>query len=191
MSMPGRTGPNLVPDVVEQTNRGERACTTSFRASSRSASIFITGPIEEAWRRWSARSCCSSRENPNERKSRSTSTRPAACEDGAAWPSTTPMQVIKPAVRTLCVGRRLNMGSAASVRGRKGHAFQPPRTARIMVPPALPLVFQGQAFPTSSVTAPPPGHHQVEAPPQRGLCQHNRSGLRIHHREDARPRPIS
>ena len=66
----------LVPMVVEQTNRGERAYDIYSRLLKERI-IFLVGPVDDGVARWSARSSCSSRRRTRRRTSRSTSTRRA------------------------------------------------------------------------------------------------------------------
>ena len=67
---------HLVPMVVEQTNRGERAYDIYSRLLKERI-IFITGPIEDGVATWWWRNSCSWRRRTRKRKSRCTSTRPA------------------------------------------------------------------------------------------------------------------
>ncbi len=77
MRDPVETYMNLVPMVVEQTNRGERAYDI-FSRLLKERIIFITGPIEDGMSTLVVRSCSSSKPRIRKRKSRCTSTRRAA-----------------------------------------------------------------------------------------------------------------
>ena len=77
MKDPVDTYMNLVPMVVEQTNRGERAYDI-FSRLLKERIIFITGPIDDGtWRRWWWRSFCFWKRKIRKKKSRCTSTRRA------------------------------------------------------------------------------------------------------------------
>ena len=67
---------NLVPMVVEQTNRGERAYDI-FSRLLKERVIFITGPIEDGMAMLVSRSYCFLRLKIRKRKSIYISTRPA------------------------------------------------------------------------------------------------------------------
>ncbi len=67
----------LVPMVVEQTNRGERAYDIYSRLLKERI-LFITGPWKTACPRWSLPSFCFSRPRIRKKRSRCTSIRPAA-----------------------------------------------------------------------------------------------------------------
>jgi ATP-dependent Clp protease protease subunit len=74
---PIETYNNLVPMVVEQSNRGERAFDIYSRLL-RERIIFLTGPVEDHSASLIAPSCSSSKPRTPRRKSPSTSTRPVA-----------------------------------------------------------------------------------------------------------------
>ena len=67
----------LVPMVVEQTNRGERAFDIYSRLLKERI-IFVTGVVEDMMASLSRLSCCSSNRKIPRRKLRCTSIRPAA-----------------------------------------------------------------------------------------------------------------
>ena len=77
MRDPVETYMNLVPMVVEQTNRGERAYDI-FSRLLKERIIFVTGPVEDGMSTLTWPSSCSSRPRIRRRKSRCTSTRRAA-----------------------------------------------------------------------------------------------------------------
>ena len=77
MRDPVETYANLVPMVVEQTNRGERAYDI-FSRLLKERIIFITGPVEDGMATLVvAQLLFLEAENPPRRKSPCTSTRPA------------------------------------------------------------------------------------------------------------------
>jgi hypothetical protein len=67
----------LVPMVVEQTARGERAYDI-FSRLLKERIVFVSGPVHDGMSTWWSRSCCSSRPTIRRRTSRCTSTRPVA-----------------------------------------------------------------------------------------------------------------
>ena len=78
MRDPVETYMNLVPMVVEQTNRGERAYDI-FSRLLKERIIFVTGPVEDGMSTLTvAHSCCFWKPRIRRRKSRCTSTRRAA-----------------------------------------------------------------------------------------------------------------
>ncbi len=77
MRDPVETYMNLVPMVVEQTNRGERAYDI-FSRLLKERIIFLTGAVEDGMSTLTSRSCCFSKPRIRRRKSRCTSTRRAA-----------------------------------------------------------------------------------------------------------------
>ena len=131
----------LVPTVVEQTNRGERAYDI-FSRLLKERIIFISGIIEDEMSALALRSSCSLRRIIRRRKSRFTSTRRAAASRGASR-STTQCNSFVPAVSTLCIGQAASMGSLLLAAGRKDLRFALPN-ARIMVHQPS-GGFQGQA----------------------------------------------
>jgi len=77
MRDPVETYMQLVPMVVEQTNRGERAYDI-FSRLLKERIIFLTDRSRMACRPWWSRSFCFSKPRIRRRKSRCTSIRPAA-----------------------------------------------------------------------------------------------------------------
>jgi ATP-dependent Clp protease protease subunit len=131
----------LVPMVVEQTNRGERAYDIYSRLLKERI-IFITGPVED---HMSALVCAQllflEAENPKKEISLYINSPGGVVTSGMAIYDT--MQFIKPAVSTLCVGQAASMGSLLLCAGAKGMRFATPN-ARIMVHQPS-GGFQGQA----------------------------------------------
>ena len=121
---------NLVPMVVEQTNRGERAYDI-FSRLLKERIIFITGPVEDGM----ATLVCAQllfleAENPKKEISLYINSPGGVVTSGMAIYDT--MQFIKPAVSTLCVGQAASMGSLLLCAGHPDMRFATPN-ARIMV----------------------------------------------------------
>jgi ATP-dependent Clp protease, protease subunit len=131
----------LVPMVVEQTNRGERAYDIYSRLLKERI-IFITGPIED---HMSTLVCAQllflEAENPKKEIAMYINSPGGVVTSGMAVYDT--MQFIKPNVSTLCIGQAASMGSLLLCAGEKGMRFALPN-ARIMVHQPS-GGFQGQA----------------------------------------------
>jgi ATP-dependent Clp protease protease subunit len=131
----------LVPMVVEQTNRGERAYDIYSRLLKERI-IFITGPIEDHM----ASLVCAQllfleAENPKKEIALYINSPGGVVTSGMAVYDT--MQFIKPGVSTLCTGQAASMGSLLLCAGEKSMRFALPN-ARIMVHQPS-GGFQGQA----------------------------------------------
>lgn len=121
---------NLVPMVVEQTTRGERAYDI-FSRLLKERIIFINGPVEDNM----AMLVCAQllfleAENPKKEISLYINSPGGVVTAGMAIYDT--MQFIKPAVSTLCMGQAASMGSLLLTAGAPGLRFALPN-ARIMV----------------------------------------------------------
>ncbi|WP_018698234.1 ATP-dependent Clp protease proteolytic subunit [Amorphus coralli] len=121
---------SLVPMVVEQTNRGERAYDI-FSRLLKERIIFITGPIEDGV----ASIACAQllfleSENPNKEISLYINSPGGIVTSGLAIYDT--MQFIRPKISTLCIGQSASMGSLLLAAGDKDLRFSLPN-ARIMV----------------------------------------------------------
>lgn len=141
MHDPVETYMNLVPMVVEQTSRGERAYDI-FSRLLKERIIFLNGPVHDGMSQLIvAQLLHLEAENPNKEISMYINSPGGAVTAGLSIYDT--MQYIKPKVSTLVVGQAASMGSLLSVAGEKGMRFSLPN-ARIMVhqPSAG---FQGQA----------------------------------------------
>src|SRR3982750_4660427 len=141
MRDPVETYMNLVPMVVEQTNRGERAYDIYSRLLKERI-IFITGAIEDGVATLVvAQLLFLEAENPKKEISMYINSPGGVVTSGMAVYDT--MQFIRPAVSTLCIGQAASMGSLLLAAGAKDQRFALPN-ARIMVHQPS-GGFQGQA----------------------------------------------
>ncbi len=141
MKDPVATYMNLVPMVVEQTNRGERAYDI-FSRLLKERIIFITGPIEDGMATLVvAQMLFLEAENPKKEISMYINSPGGHVTAGLAIYDT--MQFIRPPVSTLCCGQAASMGSLLLAAGSKDLRFALPN-ARIMVHQPS-GGFQGQA----------------------------------------------
>jgi ATP-dependent Clp protease protease subunit len=131
----------LVPMVVEQTNRGERAYDIYSRLLKERI-IFITGPIED---HMSTLVCAQllflEAENPKKEIAMYINSPGGVVTSGMAVYDT--MQFIKPAVSTLCTGQAASMGSLLLCAGERGMRFALPNSRIMVHQPSG--GFQGQA----------------------------------------------
>jgi ATP-dependent Clp protease, protease subunit len=132
---------NLVPMVVEQTNRGERAYDI-FSRLLKERIIFITGPIEDTMATLVvAQMLFLEAENPKKEISMYINSPGGLVTAGLAIYDT--MQFIRPPVSTLCCGQAASMASLLLAAGAKDARFALPN-ARVMVHQPS-GGFQGQA----------------------------------------------
>ena len=132
---------NLVPMVVEQSNRGERAYDIYSRLLKERI-VFVVGPINDTVASLvTAQLLFLESENPKKEISLYINTPGGLVTAGLGIYDT--MQYIKPDVSTLCIGQAASMGSFLLAAGAKGKRFSLPNS-RIMVhqPSAG---YQGQA----------------------------------------------
>jgi len=132
---------NLIPMVVEQTNRGERAYDIYSRLLKERI-IFLVGHVNDnAATLIIAQLLFLESENPKKEISFYINSPGGLVTAGLGIYDT--MQYIKPAVSTLCIGQASSMGSFLLAAGEKGKRFSLPNS-RIMVhqPSAG---YQGQA----------------------------------------------
>ncbi len=131
----------LVPMVVEQTNRGERAYDIYSRLLKERI-IFVVGPIHDAMASLvTAQLLYLEAENPKKDVSLYINSPGGIVTSGLAIYDT--MQYIQPDVSTLCIGQAASMGSLLLTGGTKGKRLALPN-ARIMVHQPS-GGFQGQA----------------------------------------------
>jgi ATP-dependent Clp protease, protease subunit len=131
----------LVPMVVEQTNRGERAYDIYSRLLKERI-IFITGPVEDGMASVVvAQLLFLEADNPKKEISMYINSPGGVVTSGLAMYDT--MQFIRPPVSTLCTGQAASMGSLLLAAGHKDLRFALPN-ARIMVHQPS-GGFQGQA----------------------------------------------
>lgn len=141
MSNPIETAMNLVPMVVEQSARGERAYDI-FSRLLKERIIFITGPIEDGM----ATLVCAQllfleAENPKKEIAMYINSPGGVVTSGMAIYDT--MQFIKPAVSTLCTGQAASMGSLLLAAGAKDMRFALPNASIMVHQPSG--GYQGQA----------------------------------------------
>ncbi len=132
---------NLIPMVVEQTNRGERSYDIYSRLLKERI-IFLVGPVNDyAATLITAQLLFLESENPKKDISFYINSPGGLVTSGLGIYDT--MQYIKPPVSTLCIGQASSMGSFLLAAGEKGKRFSLPNS-RIMVhqPSAG---YQGQA----------------------------------------------
>ena len=131
----------LVPMVVEQTNRGERAYDIYSRLLKERI-VFVTGTIEDYMASLvTAQFLYLEADNPKKEISMYINSPGGIITSGMAIYDT--MQFIRPAVATLCIGQAASMGSLLLAAGEKGMRYALPH-ARIMVHQPS-GGFQGQA----------------------------------------------
>jgi ATP-dependent Clp protease protease subunit len=121
---------NLVPMVVEQTNRGERAYDI-FSRLLKERIIFLTGPIDDTVAALAiAQLLFLEAENPKKEISMYINSPGGIVTSGLAIYDT--MQFIRPAISTLCIGQAASMGSLLLAAGEKGLRYALPH-ARVLV----------------------------------------------------------
>jgi ATP-dependent Clp protease protease subunit len=132
---------NLVPMVVEQTNRGERAYDI-FSRLLKERIIFVTGPVEDGMASLIvAQLLFLEAENPKKEISMYINSPGGVVTSGMAIYDT--MQFIRPAISTLCVGQAASMGSLLLTAGEKGMRHALPNARIMLHQPSG--GFQGQA----------------------------------------------
>jgi ATP-dependent Clp protease protease subunit len=131
----------LVPMVVEQSNRGERAYDIYSRLLKERV-VFLVGPVEEHMANLVvAQLLFLESENPDKDISLYINSPGGVVTAGMAIYDT--MQFIKPDVSTLCIGQACSMGALLLLGGAKSKRFALPNS-RIMLHQPL-GGFQGQA----------------------------------------------
>jgi ATP-dependent Clp protease protease subunit len=131
----------LVPMVVEQTNRGERAYDIYSRLLKERI-IFVTGPIEDHVASLiTAQLLFLEAENPKKEISMYINSPGGVVTSGMAIYDT--MQFVRPPVATLCIGQAASMGSLLLCAGEKGMRYSLPNARIMLHQPSG--GFQGQA----------------------------------------------
>ncbi len=134
-------GLNLVPMVVEQTSRGERAYDIYSRLLKERV-IFLVGPVDDYVANVVvAQMLFLEADNPEKDISLYINSPGGIVTAGMAIYDT--MQFIKPDVSTICVGQAASMGSLLLAAGAKGKRYILP-SARVMIHQPL-GGYQGQA----------------------------------------------
>ena len=132
---------NLVPMVVEQTSRGERAYDIYSRLLKERV-IFLVGPVEDNVANLIiAQLLYLESENPDKDINLYINSPGGSVSAGLAIYDT--MQFIKPGVSTMCVGQAASMGALLLAGGEKSKRYCLPHS-RVMIHQPL-GGFQGQA----------------------------------------------
>src|SRR5882757_929954 len=131
----------LVPMVVEQTARGERAYDI-FSRLLKERIIFVTGPIEDTVATLiTAQLLFLEAENPKKEIAMYINSPGGLVTSGLAIYDT--MQYIRPAVQTLCVGQAASAASLLLCAGQKGQRFSLPNSRILVHQPSA--SYRGQA----------------------------------------------
>jgi ATP-dependent Clp protease protease subunit len=141
MRDPVTTYMNLVPMVVEQTARGERAYDI-FSRLLKERIIFVAGPVEDGMSTLIvAQLLFLEAENPKKEISMYINSPGGVVTSGLSIYDT--MQYIRPPVSTLCVGQAASMGSLLLTAGTTGLRYSLPNSRIMVHQPSG--GFQGQA----------------------------------------------
>ena len=141
MKDPIETYMNLVPMVVEQTSRGERAYDI-FSRLLKARIIFVNGPVHDGMSTLViAQLLHLEAENPTKEISMYINSPGGVVTAGLSIYDT--MQYIKPKVSTLCVGQAASMGSLLLTAGAKDMRFSLPNSSIMVHQPSG--GYQGQA----------------------------------------------
>ena len=132
---------NLVPMVVEQTNRGERAYDIYSRLLKERI-VFLTGPVDDMVASViTAQLLFLEAENPQKDIALYINSPGGVVSSGLAIYDT--MQYVRPRVSTLCIGQAASMGSLLLTAGAPGLRYALPNARIMMHQPSG--GFQGQA----------------------------------------------
>ncbi len=132
---------NLVPMVVEQTNRGERAYDIYSRLLKERI-VFLTGPVDDLVASLvTAQLLFLEAENPQKDIAFYINSPGGIVSSGLAIYDT--MQYIRPRISTLCIGQAASMGSLLLAAGSPGLRYALPNSRVMMHQPSG--GFQGQA----------------------------------------------
>ena len=139
---PSTYGLNLVPVVVEQTSRGERAYDIYSRLLKERV-VFLVGPIDDYVANVVvAQLLFLESENPDKDINLYINSPGGSVSAGLAIYDT--MQFLKPDVSTMCIGQAASMGSLLLTAGQKGKRYALPHS-RIMIHQPWSGGIQGQA----------------------------------------------
>ncbi len=131
----------LVPMVVEQTARGERAYDI-FSRLLKERIIFVSGPVHDGMSTLIvAQLLFLEADNPKKEIAMYINSPGGVVTSGLSIYDT--MQYIRPAVSTLCVGQAASMGSLLLAAGQKGMRFTLPHSSIMVHQPSG--GYQGQA----------------------------------------------
>jgi len=131
----------LVPTVVEQSPRGERAYDIYSRLLKERI-IFVTGPIEDGMSTLViAQLLFLEAEDPKKEVSMYINSPGGTITSGMAIYDT--MQYIRPPISTLCIGQAASMGSLLLMAGKKDLRFATPSARILLHQPSG--AFEGQA----------------------------------------------
>ena len=134
-------GLGLIPMVIEQSGRGERAYDIYSRLLKERVG-FLVGPVTEVTANLIvAQLLFLESDNPDKEISFYINSPGGSVSDGLAIYDT--MQFVKPAVSTLCIGQAASMGALLLAAGAKGKRFCLPNS-RVMIHQPM-GGFQGQA----------------------------------------------
>jgi ATP-dependent Clp protease protease subunit len=134
-------GLGLIPMVIEQSGRGERAYDIYSRLLKERV-VFLVGPVTEVTANLIvAQMLFLESENPDKEISFYINSPGGSVSAGLAIYDT--MQFIKPAVSTLCIGHAASMGALLLAAGSRGKRFCLPNS-RVMIHQPM-GGFQGQA----------------------------------------------
>ena len=132
---------NLIPMVVEQTPRGERAFDIYSRLLKDNV-IFAVGPIEDPMANLIiAQMLFLESENPKKDISLYINSPGGSITSGLSIYDT--MQFVKPDISTICVGQAASMGAILLAGGAKGKRYSLPNSRMMIHQPVS--GFQGQA----------------------------------------------
>lgn len=141
MRDPIETYMNLVPMVVEQTSRGERAYDI-FSRLLKERIIFVTGPVHDGMATLIvAQLLHLEAENPSKEIAMYINSPGGVVTAGLSIYDT--MQYIRPKVSTMVIGQAASMGSLLLAAGEKGMRFSLPNSRIMVHQPSG--GFQGQA----------------------------------------------
>ena len=134
-------GLGLIPMVIEQSGRGERAYDIYSRLLKERV-VCLVGPVTEVTANLIvAQLLFLESDNPDKEISFYINSPGGSVSDGLAIYDT--MQFVKPAVSTLCIGQAASMGALLLAAGAKGKRFCLPNS-RVMIHQPM-GGFQGQA----------------------------------------------